>query len=125
MRWFPCIPLLLYRVQALTDHGGLAMRILLSMLVIGCFGCLAEPGGDDLAGTAEQPAADGTSPGQVAEDTATTTQASTADGFVAGAGTVTDDFNDEGPVDSDSHRQSMATGLWQAILWADGITKPD
>lgn len=101
------------------------MRVLLWMLMISCVGCLSEPGEEDLAGTAEQPAADGVSPGQAAEDTATTTQASTAEGFVAGAGLVNDDFNDEGPVDSSNHRSSMATGLWQAILWADGAIETD
>jgi hypothetical protein len=52
-------------------------------------------------------------------------QASVADGFVAGTGVVTDDFGDEGPVDVDSHPSSLAAGMWQAILYADGAHKAD
>ncbi|HET7501258.1 MAG TPA: peptidoglycan-binding domain-containing protein [Kofleriaceae bacterium] len=47
-------------------------------------------------------------------------QASVSEGFVAGSGGVNDDFGDEGPVDSNSRRSSLAAGMWQAILWADG-----
>ena len=46
--------------------------------------------------------------------------ASVAQGFIAGAGTVTDDFGDEGTLSTTSHANSGATGLWQWILWADG-----
>src|SRR5215831_7852186 len=46
--------------------------------------------------------------------------ANVSQGFVAGAGAVSDDFNDEGVTDYNSHNTSLATGLWQAILWADG-----
>lgn len=47
--------------------------------------------------------------------------ASVSQGYVYGANTVTDDFGDEGPLDSSSHRHSNATALWQLILWADGL----
>lgn len=87
--------------------------------MIYCVGCLSEPGEEGLADGTEEAATE--SPDQLAEETSTTTQASVAEGFVAGAGVIeTDDFGDEGPVDSSSRRFSMATGLWQAILWADG-----
>lgn len=91
------------------------MRILLSTLFICCaVGCIPEePEEGDVA---DAPSAD-----QIGDEkTSTTTQASTTEGFVAGAGDVNDDFGDEGEIDSNSHTQSMATGLWQAILWADG-----
>ncbi|HEX8109928.1 MAG TPA: hypothetical protein VF516_19490 [Kofleriaceae bacterium] len=83
------------------------MRVLLSMLMICCVGCLPDPGDEDL-GDAEE------------GGTSTVDQASVSEGFVAGAGVVTDDFGDEGPVDMSSHPDSLATGMWQAILWADG-----
>lgn len=50
--------------------------------------------------------------------------ASVSQGYVVGGGwgaSVQDDFGDEGPLDSSSHRTSMATALWQDILWADGL----
>ena len=47
-------------------------------------------------------------------------QANVSQGWVAGSGDVSDDFNDEGVTDINTHRQSIATGLWQTILWADG-----
>lgn len=46
--------------------------------------------------------------------------ASVSQGFIAGAGVVTDDFGDEGTLSQSQHANSYATGLWQAILWADG-----
>jgi hypothetical protein len=99
-------------VQALTNHGGLEMRVLLSMLMICSVGCLSEPGEEDLGN------ADG-------EGTSTVDQASVSEGFVAGAGVVTDDFGDEGPVDTTSHSSSLAAGMWQAILYADGAQEQD
>ncbi len=51
---------------------------------------------------------------------ATPAQANVSQGFLAGAGTVTDDFGDEGPLSQTQHANSFATGFWQAILWADG-----
>ncbi len=50
--------------------------------------------------------------------------ASVSQGVVYGAGwgaQVQDDFGDEGPLDSSSHRHSYATALWQTILAADGF----
>ncbi|WP_217550914.1 peptidoglycan-binding protein [Streptomyces sp. GbtcB6] len=50
--------------------------------------------------------------------------ASVSQGYVVGGGwggSVQDDFGDEGPLDSSSHRTSLATALWQQILWADGL----
>ncbi|MFF0338349.1 peptidoglycan-binding protein [Kribbella sp. NPDC004875] len=40
--------------------------------------------------------------------------------YVAGAGTMYDDWTDEGVVSVAVHRSSNATCLWQAILWANG-----
>ncbi|MGH1565146.1 peptidoglycan-binding domain-containing protein [Mumia sp. DW29H23] len=40
--------------------------------------------------------------------------------YVYGAGTVTDDFGDEGVVSQATNRVSNATCLWQTILWANG-----
>jgi hypothetical protein len=86
------------------------MKVLLSMFMICCVGCLSEPGEEDLGG------AEG-------EGTSTVDQASVSEGFVAGSGVVTDDFGDEGPVDVNSHPSSLAAGMWQAILYADGAHK--
>ncbi|MEV5848804.1 peptidoglycan-binding protein [Streptomyces sp. NPDC048179] len=58
-----------------------------------------------------------------AASVAPTATASVSQGYVIGGGwgdSVKDDFGDEGPVDHDSHRNSLATALWQQILWADG-----
>jgi hypothetical protein len=43
-----------------------------------------------------------------------------AQGFISGYGNPTDDWGDEGTMSSRSHRYSIATGLWQAVLYADG-----
>jgi Putative peptidoglycan binding domain len=51
---------------------------------------------------------------------ATPAEANVSQGFLAGAGVVTDDFGDEGTLSTSSHANSYATGYWQAILWADG-----
>jgi hypothetical protein len=40
--------------------------------------------------------------------------------YVAGSGTMYDDWTDEGVVSVAVHRSSNATCLWQAILWANG-----
>jgi peptidoglycan hydrolase-like protein with peptidoglycan-binding domain len=46
--------------------------------------------------------------------------ASTSQGYIAGAGTLTNDWGDEGLLSTASHAHSNATALWQAVLWADG-----
>jgi hypothetical protein len=46
--------------------------------------------------------------------------ANVAQGAVAGTGIASDDWNDEGVVDRNSHAVSGATGLWQLVLYADG-----
>jgi hypothetical protein len=51
--------------------------------------------------------------------------ANTSEGFVAGAGVVTDDFGDEGVIDYNSNNKTVAAGMWQAILWADGAIETD
>ncbi|GGY98329.1 peptidoglycan-binding protein [Streptomyces nitrosporeus] len=40
--------------------------------------------------------------------------------YVYGTGTMLDDLNDEGAVNTTTNRLSNATCLWQTILWADG-----
>ncbi|MBA2806344.1 peptidoglycan-binding protein [Streptomyces sp. KM273126] len=60
----------------------------------------------------------------VASAVAPSAGASVAQGSIMGAGWgsgVKDDFGDEGPLDSNSHRTSNATALWQLILRADGL----
>lgn len=91
-------------------YGG-NMRALLSVLLISSVvGCVSD-------GLEENPAdAEG-------GGTSTVEQASVSEGFVAGSGVVTDDFGDEGPVDSNSHPHSLAVGMWQAILFADGAVE--
>ena len=94
------------------DRGdGNNIRALLSVLLISCVvGCVSD-------GLEENPAdAEG-------GGTSTVEQASVSEGFVAGTFAVTDDFGDEGPVDDISHSSSLAAGMWQAILFADGATE--
>ncbi|MFF0738843.1 peptidoglycan-binding protein [Streptomyces sp. NPDC004111] len=40
--------------------------------------------------------------------------------YIAGAGTYTDDWGDEGITDTTHNINSNATCVWQQILWADG-----
>jgi peptidoglycan hydrolase-like protein with peptidoglycan-binding domain len=52
--------------------------------------------------------------------------ANVAQGFVAGTTQwLSDDWADEGEVATNSHAYSGATGLWQAVLWADGAIERD
>lgn len=51
---------------------------------------------------------------------ATPAHASVAQGYIAGSGTVTDDWGDEGVLARDTFPNSTATGLWQFVLYADG-----
>jgi hypothetical protein len=98
------------------------MRALLSLLIVGCMtGCMSDGLEEDLAEVEDGDALDLPSADHLDDElTSTATQASVAEGFVAGTDIATDDFGDEGPVDSNSRRQSLAAGMWQAILWADG-----
>ncbi|WP_328678476.1 peptidoglycan-binding protein [Streptomyces sp. NBC_00322] len=51
-----------------------------------------------------------------------TAQASSTQGYVAGSGSVLDDFGDEGTLRrGGTYANSGATGLWQSILYADGF----
>jgi peptidoglycan hydrolase-like protein with peptidoglycan-binding domain len=56
---------------------------------------------------------------------ATPAHASVSQGYVGGAGTVTDDWGDEGTLSQTSHANSNATRLWQVVLWADGAIESD
>ncbi|WP_129838320.1 peptidoglycan-binding protein [Streptomyces sp. RFCAC02] len=49
-----------------------------------------------------------------------TAQASVAQGYVVGAGVITDDFGDEGPLSTSQNSYNNVVGMWQGILWADG-----
>jgi peptidoglycan hydrolase-like protein with peptidoglycan-binding domain len=46
--------------------------------------------------------------------------ASVSEGYFTGAGSPTDDFNDEGTLSTSSHSKSQAVKLWQEILLANG-----
>ncbi|MEV4842001.1 peptidoglycan-binding domain-containing protein [Micromonospora matsumotoense] len=46
--------------------------------------------------------------------------ASVSQGYVAGAGTWTDDWADEGPVSASTRPHNNVVAMWQMILWADG-----
>ncbi|MCQ4206467.1 peptidoglycan-binding domain-containing protein [Streptomyces longispororuber] len=50
--------------------------------------------------------------------------ANVSQGYIAGSGTIIDDWGDEGPLWSGSkYRTSNAAGLWQYVLWAEGATE--
>jgi hypothetical protein len=52
--------------------------------------------------------------------------ANTSEGYITGAGTPTDDFNDEGTLSTTSHSSSTAVMLWQEILVTHGyLTNAD
>ncbi|MEV5847992.1 peptidoglycan-binding protein [Streptomyces sp. NPDC048179] len=58
--------------------------------------------------------------GGVAASTAPAS-ASASQGYITMAtGAVTSDWGDEGNLSTSSHAHSSATGLWQAVLYADG-----
>ncbi|MFI2711605.1 peptidoglycan-binding protein [Micromonospora sp. NPDC018662] len=46
--------------------------------------------------------------------------ASVSQGYIAGSGTWTDDWGDEGPVSASTRSHSNVVAMWQMILWADG-----
>jgi hypothetical protein len=52
--------------------------------------------------------------------TAAPADADTSQGFIAGSGTVTDDWNDEGTLSTNQNSVSGAVMLWQWVLSADG-----
>jgi peptidoglycan hydrolase-like protein with peptidoglycan-binding domain len=47
-------------------------------------------------------------------------QASVAQGYIAGAGVLTDDWGDEGTISATTRNHSNAVWLWQVVLIADG-----
>jgi hypothetical protein len=49
-----------------------------------------------------------------------TAHATHAEGVITGFDDPTNDWADEGTMSSSSHRYSIATGLWQHVLYADG-----
>ncbi|MFI6939622.1 peptidoglycan-binding protein [Streptomyces sp. NPDC050418] len=51
--------------------------------------------------------------------------ASASSGYISGAGTIYDDFGDEGTLSSSSHAISSATCFWQNVLYAEGAMKND
>jgi hypothetical protein len=51
--------------------------------------------------------------------------AKVSDGYITGGGDISNDWGDEGEVSQSSHAKSNATCLWQQILWAEGVKKPD
>ncbi|SIN43198.1 peptidoglycan-binding domain-containing protein [Micromonospora cremea] len=46
--------------------------------------------------------------------------ASVNQGYVAGSGTWTDDWGDEGAISASTRSHSNVVAMWQMILWADG-----
>ncbi|MET9558304.1 peptidoglycan-binding protein [Streptomyces sp. NPDC006645] len=50
----------------------------------------------------------------------TPASANVNDGYISGAGTLFDDWGDEGTVSRYSHASSNAACLWQQVLWAEG-----
>ncbi|MGC4794487.1 peptidoglycan-binding domain-containing protein [Micromonospora saelicesensis] len=46
--------------------------------------------------------------------------ASVSQGYVAGSGTWTDDWNDEGPISASTRSYNNVVAMWQKILVADG-----
>ncbi|MDR7381640.1 peptidoglycan-binding domain-containing protein [Promicromonospora iranensis] len=53
--------------------------------------------------------------------TAAPASANTNDGYVSGAGTMSDDWGDEGTISTTSYSSSTATCLWQQVLHAEGL----
>ncbi|MCI3275010.1 peptidoglycan-binding domain-containing protein [Streptomyces cylindrosporus] len=51
--------------------------------------------------------------------------ASVSQGYIAGTGSASDDWKDEGTLSSTSHAKSNATALVQVLLWADGAKEKD
>ncbi|NGO75779.1 peptidoglycan-binding protein [Streptomyces sp. YC504] len=51
--------------------------------------------------------------------------AAASDGWISGAGSVYDDFGDEGTLSTTSYESSNAACLWQQILWAEGVHESD
>lgn len=49
-----------------------------------------------------------------------TAHASVAQGSVYGAGVITNDWGDEGPLSTTTNSYNNVVALWQNVLWADG-----
>ncbi|HEY9328829.1 MAG TPA: peptidoglycan-binding domain-containing protein [Streptomyces sp.] len=49
--------------------------------------------------------------------------ASVSQGSIQGSGSVTDDWGDEGPLSMTSHPKAYANGLWQWVLYAEGVSE--
>ena len=49
--------------------------------------------------------------------------ASASSGYVSGAGSLYDDWDDEGTVSTTSKAKSNVSCLWQRVLWAEGATE--
>lgn len=48
--------------------------------------------------------------------------ATVSEGYVAGTGTIRNDWNDEGVLSLTKYSRSKAVGLWQWVLWAEDAT---
>lgn len=48
--------------------------------------------------------------------------ATVSEGYIAGTGTIRNDWNDEGILSMSKHTRSKAVGLWQWVLWAEHAT---
>lgn len=55
----------------------------------------------------------------------TPASASVAEGGIIGAGVVTNDWGDEGPLSATQHANSYAVGVWQWVLYAERVKESD
>ncbi|MFG2731604.1 peptidoglycan-binding protein [Streptomyces canus] len=53
----------------------------------------------------------------------TPASAAASDGYIRGAGSIYDDFGDEGTLSTTSYSSSSATCFWQSVLYAEGAMK--
>ncbi|WP_328785241.1 peptidoglycan-binding protein [Streptomyces canus] len=53
----------------------------------------------------------------------TPASAAASDGYISGAGSIYDDFGDEGALSTTSYSSSSATCFWQNVLYAEGAMK--
>ncbi|MEU0391104.1 peptidoglycan-binding domain-containing protein [Streptomyces chartreusis] len=53
----------------------------------------------------------------------TPASAAASDGYIRGAGSIYDDFGDEGTLSTTSYAISSATCFWQSVLYAEGAMK--
>ncbi|MEU6184304.1 peptidoglycan-binding domain-containing protein [Streptomyces coeruleorubidus] len=55
----------------------------------------------------------------------TPASANVSQGVIYGGGKITDDWGDEGPLSSSHYSTSHAVGLWQWVLYTEGVKEQD